>query len=122
MQYMILIYSNEAAWNSIPPDQLPAIFEQWMGYGKAMEEAGVFRAGSQLHPTHTATTLRAVDGKITATDGPFAETKEQLGGYYLIEVPDLDTAVHWAGRCPAVHGGSIELRPLVASNQAETFA
>jgi len=123
MQYMILIYGNEANWASIPPAELPAIFEKWMGYGKAMEDAGILRAGSQLHPVATATTLRFTNGKVLSTDGPFAETKEQLGGYYLIEVPDIDSAIKWGGQCPALFGGgTVELRPLVDSERPQTFA
>ena len=78
-------------------------------YGKA---AGVLRGGAELKPTHSATTVRVRNGKTVTTDGPLAETKEQLGDYYLIDVPDLDDAVHWAARCPAAMGGSIEVRPL----------
>ena len=114
MKYMLLIYSDEKSWAQIPPQQLPAIMEKWMGYGQSMQEAGVLVAGDQLQPTTAATTLRFQDGKVVPTDGPFAETKEQLGGYYLIDVPDVDAAMKWAGQCPALFGGgSVELRPLV---------
>lgn len=122
MEYMILIYSDEAAWASIPPAELPAIFEKWMGYGKAMQDAGVYRAGSQLQPIATATSVRFKQGKVILTDGPFAETREQLGGYYLISTPDLDTAIKWASQCPAIFGGgTVELRPLVPSHGPEQF-
>lgn len=114
MKYMILIYSDEKSWAQIPPHELPAIMEKWMGYGKAMAEAGVLVAGDQLQPTAAATTLRFQNGKVIPTDGPFAETKEQLGGYYLIDVPDLASALKWAGQCPGIYGGaSVEVRPLV---------
>ena len=83
-----------------------------MRYGSDMQAAGVLRGGAELKPTSTATTVRLKNGKPLVTDGPFAETKEQLGGYYLIEVENLDQAVHWAGRCPSAEGGSIEVRPL----------
>jgi hypothetical protein len=77
-----------------------------------MQAAGVLRGGAELKPTHSATTVRVRNGKTLTTDGPFAETKEQLGGFYLIDVPHLDDAVHWAARCPLAAGGSIEVRPL----------
>ena len=83
-----------------------------MGYGRAMHEAGILLAGDQLQPTSASTTLRFQTGKVIPTDGPFAETKEQLGGYYTIDVPNLDEAVKWAARCPAAQGGSIEVRPV----------
>jgi hypothetical protein len=121
MHYMILIYSNEADWAKIPPADLPAVFEKWMGYGQALQAAGVFRAGSQLQPVATATTLRFQGGKVLSTDGPFAETKEQLGGYYLIETSDLDSALKWAGQCPGLFNGcTIEVRPLVPGDQPES--
>lgn len=114
MKYMLLIYSDEKSWAQIPPQQLPAIMEKWMGYGQDMQEAGVLVAGDQLQPTAASTTLRFQDGKVVPTDGPFAETKEQLGGYYLLDVPDVDAAIKWASQCPALFGGgSVELRPLV---------
>jgi len=108
---MILLYGNESAYTQIPPEQLPAIFEKWMSYTQSMKDAGVFVAGDELKPTPTATSVRFQGGKVVTTDGPFAETKEQLTGYYLIEVPDLDAAIKWAGQCPIVYGGGcVELR------------
>ena len=80
-----------------------------------MRAAGVLRGGAELKPTHTATTVRVRQGKPITTDGPFAETKEQLGGYYLIDVGNLDEAVHWAARCPSALTGSIEVRPTGAT-------
>ena len=77
-----------------------------------MRAAGVLHGGAELKPTTTATTVRVTNGKTVTTDGPFAETKEQLGGYYSIDVPNLDEAVKWAARCPAAQGGSIEVRPV----------
>ncbi len=121
MHYMILIYIDEAEWAKIPPADLPAVFEKWMGYGQALQAAGVFRAGSQHQPVATATTLRFQGGKVLSTDGPFAETKEQLGGYYLIDTPDLDSALKWAGQCPGLFNGcAIEVRPLVPGDQPES--
>jgi hypothetical protein len=114
MQYMLLIYGDEKAWTSLPKAGRQAMYEAHMQYGKDMTEAGVLRGGSELAPTTSATTVRLKNGKPVSTDGPFAETKEQLGGYYLIECANLDEAIRWAGRCPSIEGGSIEVRPLVA--------
>jgi hypothetical protein len=114
MQYMILIYGDEKnfaqmASNPEAQKQMYAAFSQ---YNKDLRGAGILRGGGELRPTSSATTVRVKDGKTLCSDGPFAETKEQLGGYYIIDVPDLDEAVKWAARCPAARGGSIEVRPL----------
>jgi hypothetical protein len=117
MQYMILLYGNEAAHLNTPPEQFPAIMEKWNAYTQGMKDAGVFVAGDELKPTTTATSVRFNGGKVITTDGPFAETKEQLGGYYLIEVADLDAAIKWAGQCPIVYGGGcVELRAVMNHN------
>ena len=108
MQYMILIYGDEKnfalmANNPEAQKQMYAAFKQ---YGEDMRAAGVLRGGAELKPTSTATTVRVKNGKTITSDGPFAETKEQLGGYYTVDVPNLDEAVKWAARCPAAQGGS----------------
>lgn len=108
MQYMLLIYEDE---NTAPQDD--AEMARWFEYTDAMAKAGVMRGGDALHPTPTATTVRVQNGAVVATDGPFAETREQLGGYYLIDVPDLDAAIEWAGKMPNAHRGSIEVRPVM---------
>jgi hypothetical protein len=108
MQYMLLIYEDE---NTAPHDD--AEMARWFEYTDAMAEAGVMRGGDALHPTATATTVRLQNDAVVATDGPFAETREQLGGYYLIDVPDLDAAIEWAGKMPNAHRGSIEVRPVM---------
>ncbi len=114
MQYMILIYGDEKnfAMMANNPQAQQQMYAAFTRYGADMREAGVLRGGAELKPTSTATTVRVRNGKTLTTDGPFAETKEQLGGYYLIDVADLDQAVHWAARCPAANGGSIEVRPM----------
>lgn len=112
MQYMILIYDDEKAWAGMTEEQMNAGFAEYMTYSKEMALAGVMKGGASLHPTMTATTVRIRNGKTTTTDGPFAETKEQLGGYYLIDVPNLDEAIKWAAKCPASKSGSIEVRAL----------
>jgi hypothetical protein len=113
MQYMILIYGDERAWASAPKAATEQMHAAHMQYAKEMMEKKVMIGGSELTPSTSATTLRLSGGKPMATDGPFAETKEQLGGYYLIECANLDEAIKWAGRCPSIQHGTIELRPLV---------
>jgi hypothetical protein len=114
MHYIILIYGDEKnfAMMADDPKAQEQMYAAFTRYGGDMQAAGVLRGGAELKPTHSATTVRVRNGKTVTTDGPFAETKEQLGGYYLIDVPNLDDAVHWAARCPAAMGGSIEVRPL----------
>jgi hypothetical protein len=113
MQYMILIYGDEKIYQSMSQADIGTLMSDFRAFSAALAEAGVMRAGSQLAPVHAATTVRLRGGRPVCTDGPFAETKEQLGGYYLIEVANLDEALLWAGKCPAAATGSIEVRPLV---------
>jgi len=112
MEYMILIYGDERAFGSATEAQLKAMYSEYGTYTQELMKAGVMRAGSELKPVATATTVRVRGGKVLNTDGPFAETKEQLGGYYLIDVPNLDEAVKWGAKCPGAKTGSIEVRPL----------
>ncbi|MES2644493.1 MAG: YciI family protein [Myxococcota bacterium] len=114
MQYMILIYGNETdAPCPTSEEEGLAMMKPWMDYTDAMKEAGVLVSGEALQPTPTATTVRVRGGETMHTDGPFAETKEQLGGYYLIECADLDEALKWAARCPGAIDGACEVRPVV---------
>jgi hypothetical protein len=108
MEYMLLIYGDEANMQAPNPERMAA----YVSYTKALQESGVLRGGNRLQPVSAATTVRARSGKPAVLDGPFAETKEQLGGYYLIDVPDLDAALSWASRCPGAALGAIEVRPL----------
>lgn len=109
MKYMLLIYSEE---RNLSPAEREQIYAGHRGYGEAMTKAGVMRGGAELQPA-AATTVRFKNGKPGAKmDGPFAETKEQLGGYYLIEADTLDAAVEWAGRMPGIVDGAVEVRPL----------
>jgi hypothetical protein len=112
MEYMILIYADENAYARVGEAQLKAMYADYRTYTQELMKAGVMRTGSELKPTSTATTVRLRGGKVLSTDGPFAETKEQLGGYYLIDVANLDEAVKWAGKCPGAKTGSVEVRPL----------
>ena len=111
MQYLLLIYESEAAFAKKSEDERNAEFGEYMAFGKEFEKN--IKAGDALQPVHTATTVRIRDGKTLTTDGPFAETREQLGGYYLIEAKDLDEATAIAGRIPGARTGSIEVRPIL---------
>jgi hypothetical protein len=113
MQYLLLIYEREAIWKDMPEAESQKIFGEYMAFTEAIRESGHFRAGDALQPTHTATTVRVDNGKTVTTDGPFAETREQLGGYYLVEAKDLDEAVEIAARIPAARLGCVEVRPVM---------
>jgi len=117
MQYLLLIYDQESQFNKLSESEQNAIMQDYQEFSKSINQSGHYRAGSQLHPVSKATTVRIRDGKKLVTDGPFAETKEQLGGYYLVEARDLDEAVALAARIPSARMGSIELRPLVERNR-----
>ena len=112
MQYLVLIYSEES---TEPPDPttIGPIMAEYDAYSQMLRDRGVFVAGEALQPTATATTVRIRDGQTMTTDGPFAETKEALGGFYLIEAKDLDEALALGGACPGAKWGSIEVRPVV---------
>ena len=112
MQYMLLIYHNEQGWADLPKDQLQAMVAAYGAFTQELIASGAMRAGSALRPAATATMVRVRNGKVQTTDGPFAETKEQLGGYYLIDVANVDEAVKWAAKIPSANGGTIEIRPL----------
>jgi hypothetical protein len=114
MEYLLLIYGNEAAMLAASKEATGQMVAAYAAYTEAMKKAGVYVGGNRLQPTTTATTVRARDGKSSVLDGPYAETKEQLGGYYMIKVPDLDAALSWAARCPGAAYGAIEVRPLWA--------
>jgi hypothetical protein len=112
MQYMLLIHSSETAMQSMAQDAMAKMHAAYMAYTEALNQAGVVVNGNRLRPTSATTTVRVVDGKTQVLDGPYAETKEQLAGYYLIDVPDLDAALSWAARCPGASVGPIEVRPI----------
>jgi hypothetical protein len=114
MKYLVLIYDSEQLMADMPKGEMEAFLGEYGGYTDALRKAGVFVAGEGLQPTNTATTVRTRHGKTLHTDGPFAETKEALGGFYLIDVPNLDEALKWAAKCPSARIGSIEVRPVMA--------
>ena len=112
MQYLVLIYSEEPS-EAPDPAQIGAVMAEYNAYTDMLRERGALVAGEALQPTATATTVRVRDGQTMTTDGPFAETKEALGGFYLIEAKDLDEALALGGACPGAKWGSIEVRPIV---------
>ena len=112
MQYMLLIYGDEANAATADRATVERISPAYAAYTEAMQKARVMVGGGRLRPTSSATTVRAPDGKPQVLDGPYAETKEQLGGYYIVDVPDLDAAISWATRCPAASHGAVEVRPI----------
>ncbi len=112
MRYMLLIYSQEGQWANAGEAEQEAEMAKWYRYTEELRNAGVSTAGDALQPTATATCVRDNGDAPMVTDGPFAETKEQLGGYYLLDVADLDEAIKWAHKCPGAAKGTIELRPI----------
>jgi hypothetical protein len=112
MKYLLMIYGNEAAMQSASKADSDRMHAAYLAYTEALQKAGVIVGGERLRPTSSATTVRVADGKTKVLDGPYAETKEQLGGYYMIDVPDLDAALSWAARCPGASHGVMEVRPV----------
>ena len=117
MKYLCLIYDEEKTWAAMPKAQVDAMMKEFRAFGESIRQSGHYIAGHQLAPVHAASTVRVRNGKTSATDGPFAETKEQLGGYYLIEAADLNEAIQIASRIPSARIGSVEVRPLHDSHQ-----
>jgi hypothetical protein len=112
MQYILMLYVNEAGWRNLTKAEQEQGVAAYMAYSEALKKAGVFKGTNRLQPSSVATTVRIADGKSQVLDGPYADSKEQLGGYYIIEVADLDAALSWAARCPASSHGVVEVRPL----------
>ena len=112
MQYLLLLYANEHGWDSLTPAQQQQGAAAYKAYTEALQKAGALKGSNRLQPTSTATTVRSENGKAQVLDGPYADSKEQLGGYYLIEAADLDAAIAWANRCPGAGHGTIEVRPV----------
>jgi hypothetical protein len=114
MQYMMLIYETGADFDARTNEKQEMFWGAWRAYHKAMVDAGVYIGGNPLQPGATATTVRLNSGKRHVQDGPYADTKEQLGGYIILELPSLDAALDWAARCPAAANGAVEVRTLLA--------
>jgi hypothetical protein len=112
MKYMLLICSPEEADEKLSEAGFRRLMEGYAKLGEDLQRSGVYVAGDRLRTVSTATTVRVRDGKPLFTDGPFAETKEQIGGYYIIDVPDLDAALKWAARVPSAEFGAVEVRPI----------
>ena len=113
MKYLCLIYDEESKMGAMAKSESDAFMGEYFGFTNSIKEAGKYVAGEALQPIRTATTVRVRNGKVTTTDGPFAETKEQLGGFYLIDAVDLNEAIQIASRIPSARVGSIEVRPIV---------
>jgi hypothetical protein len=114
MKYMLLVYSNEAGMQSASKAQVDQMLAAYGAYVEALNKAGVAAGTNRLQGTAAATTVRVANGQTKVLDGPYAETKEQLGGYFIVDVPDLDAALSWAARCPGASHGVVEVRPIWA--------
>ena len=114
MQYLLILYSNEAGWGKMTKAEQEQGVAAYGAYSEALKKAGALVGSNRLQPTASASTVRVANGKSQVLDGPYADSKEQLGGYYLIDVPDLDAALSWAARCPGAGHGVVEVRPIWA--------
>jgi hypothetical protein len=113
MKYLCTIYGDESGWNDVTPEQMSEVMDAYFAFSEAAGKAGVIVAGEGLERTSAATTVRVRDGERVLSDGPFAETKEQLGGFYLLECGSLDEAIDWAAKIPGASTGSVEVRPVM---------
>jgi hypothetical protein len=120
MQYLFMLYLDESKWDKMTPAEQQQGVAAYRSYTEALQSAGAFKGSNRLQPTSAATTVRVADGKSQVLDGPFADSKEQLAGYFLIEAPDLDSALSWAARCPAASHGIVEVRPVWTMPAAAT--
>ena len=119
MKYLLLIYENEASFAGLSEAEQGKVFQEYMDYSNRIRKSGNYIAGQALQPISTATTVRVKNGKTITTDGPFAETREQLGGFYMVEAKDLDEAITLAAGIPAARTGSIEVRPILPTPPPE---
>jgi hypothetical protein len=113
VEYMLLIYDDESLWSTMPQEERDKLYAEYGAYTNELRENGALVGANQLQSTATATTIQVRDGETLATDGPFAETKERLGGYYVIDVESLDEAIEWAAKIPTARVGKVEVRPVV---------
>jgi hypothetical protein len=113
MKYLLTIYNDESAYADVTPEQIQQVMAAYEAFGREVTEAGAMLGGEGLQTSDTATTVRVRDGQTLTSDGPFADTREQLGGYYLLECRDLDEAIGWAAKIPGAHDGTIEVRPVM---------
>ena len=112
MEYMLMIYVNEAGWPQLSKAQQEQGMAAYLAYTEALQKAGVLKKSGRLHPSTSAATVRAADGTTNVLDGPYADAKEQLGGFYIIDVPDREAAIAWAKRCPGAGHGIVEVRQV----------
>ena len=112
MQYLLMVYVNETSWPKMSKAEQEQGMAAYGAYTEALNKAGVLKGSNRLQPVSTATTVRLANGKPQVLDGPYIDSKEQVGGYYLIDVPDLDSAISWASRCPGASHGVVEVRPI----------
>lgn len=112
MKYILMLYGNEQVWNAMSEQDMAKVYAAHTAYANQMQAAGVMRGGAELRPTTTARSVRFAGGRTTLVDGPFAETKEQLGGYYVVEVDTIEQALAWAEKMPGMTDGTVEVRPL----------
>jgi hypothetical protein len=122
VKYILMDYVYEAGWPQLTNTEKDHWLGAYLSYIEAMTQAGVLKNATGLQPTSTATTVRVTDGKTQVLDGPYADSKEQLGGFRIIEVPDLDAALSWAARCPTALHGVVEVRPLAEKSLADMRA
>src|SRR5215467_14314488 len=122
MKYILMDYVNESGWPQLTNDEKKHWLGAYIAYVAAMKKAGVLAGGAGLQNTSSATTVRVINGKTQVLDGPYADTKEQLGGFHIIDVADLDAAIAWAARCPTALHGTVEVRPLQPKQLSELLA
>jgi hypothetical protein len=114
MEYLLMLYVDETGWPKLTKAEQEKGVAAYMAYAEALQKSGAFKGSNRLQPTSTATTVRMVNGAPQVLDGPYTDSKEQVGGYFLIDAPDLDAAISWASRCPAASHGAVEVRPIWA--------
>ncbi len=122
MQYLLMLYSDESAWAAMSPEQQQQGYAAYRAYRDALASSGVLAGSNRLRPASTATTIRTNNNKLQVLDGPFIDSKESLGGYFLIDVPDLDAALSWAAKCPGAHHGSIEVRAIWPTETPQVYS
>jgi hypothetical protein len=115
MKYMLMVFTDDTRFQQMSEAERAKAIEPYRAYMEAMKNAGIYKGGDRLRPAEMATTVRVANGKTEVLNGPYVETKEQLGGYFLIDVPDIDAALSWASRCPGVSHGIVEVRPIWAN-------
>ena len=116
MQYMLLIYDDPSVWAAMPEEEMNGYYGEYMAFTEALRKSGKYVSADQLQPTSTATSVRIRNGETLTTDGPFAETKEVLGGYYIVDVDSIDEALDWAAKIPSSKVGTVEVRPVVLAH------